>query len=363
MTTGVESRSAEPKSRVQSVDALRGLIMIVMALDHTRDFFHSTAMAFQPDDLSRTTTALFFTRWITHFCAPVFMFTAGIGAYFWLAKGRTRSELSGFLAKRGLWLVFLDLTVVHYALAFSFTSSPFVINVLWGLGWGMIALALLVHLPVRILATLSIATIALHNLLDRFTMWPGIHQISTFQVDKMTVVIAYTLIPWFAVMAAGFCFGRVVAMPEAQRRRWMIRIGLSLTIAFLAIRAVNICGDPVPWSHKFPGMTLLSFLRVNKYPPSLDFIMMTMGPALLLLAWLDRIDFSAANPLLVFGRVPLFYFIVHLYILHALAIYWPTPNLAVVYLWWIAVVVLLYPLCLWFSRLKARRTDWWLGYL
>jgi uncharacterized membrane protein len=363
MTAGAERISTKSKSRIQSVDALRGLIMIVMALDHTRDFFHSTAMAFQPDDPSRTTTVLFFTRWITHFCAPVFMFTAGIGAFFWLGNGRTTGQLSGFLLKRGFWLVFLDLTVVHYALAFSFTSSPFVINVLWALGWSMIALALLVHLPVRVLASLSIVTILLHNLFDRFTMWPGLHQISAFQIGKMTFVIAYTLIPWFAVMAAGFCFGGIVAMAETQRRQWMVRIGLTLTVAFVVIRSLNIYGDPVPWSRNFPGMTALSFLRVNKYPPSLDFLLMTLGPALLLLAWLDRLNFSAANPLIVFGRVPLFYFVTHLYILHGLALFWPTPNLGVVYLWWIGVVVLLYPLCLWFSRLKARRTDWWLSYL
>jgi uncharacterized membrane protein len=355
--------SPTPKSRVQSVDALRGLIMIIMALDHTRDFFHTSATAFQPEDLTRTTTALFLTRWITHFCAPVFMFTAGIGSYFWLSKGRTAAQLSGFLAKRGLWLVFLDLTVIHYGLAFSFTSGPFVINVLWGLGWAMIALALLVHLPVRILASLSIAVIALHNLLDRFTMWPGLHQIAFFQLGKTTVVIAYTLIPWFAVMAAGYCFARVVAMPSAQRRQWMLGIGLALTIAFFVIRAINIYGDPVPWSHKFPGMTALSFLRVNKYPPSLDFLLMTLGPALMLLAWLDRINFSASNPLMIFGRVPLFFFLVHIYVLHALALFWPTQNLAIVYLWWVSVVAALYPLCLWFARVKARKNDWWLSYL
>jgi uncharacterized membrane protein len=337
--------------------------MIIMALDHTRDFFHTAAAMAQPDDLRSTTTALFLTRWITHFCAPVFMFTAGIGAFFWWNKGRTTKQLSGFLFTRGLWLVFLDLTVIRYAIAFSFTSSPFVINVLWGLGCAMIALALLVHLPVRVLAVLSIATIALHNLLDGFTMWPGVHQISIFQVGKMTVIIAYTLIPWFAVMAAGFCFGRIVAMPAERRRKLTFWIGVSASLVFLVIRWINIYGDPLPWSHKFPGMTVLSFLRVNKYPPSLDFLLMTLGPALILLSLFDRLHFSESNPLIVFGRVPLFYFLLHLYILHTLALFWPTPNLGVVYLWWIAVVIALYPLCLWFARLKSRRRDWWLSYV
>ena len=365
MNSGAEI-PATPKYRVQSVDALRGLIMIIMALDHTRDYFHSSALAFQPDDLRRTTAALFFTRWITHFCAPVFMFTAGIGAFLWLNHdGRTPGQLSGFLLKRGLWLVFVELTIIRFALTFSLTSSPFVINVLGGLGLAMMVLALLTHLPVRVLAPLSIAIIASHNLLDSVTMWPGLHQIAPFHAGKTLVVISYTLIPWFAVMAAGFCFGNVVAMPESRRHQWMIRIGLGLTIMFIVIRAINIYGDPIPWSHQFPGMTLLSFLRASKYPPSLDFLLMTLGPAILLLPWLERLTFSAANPLIVFGRVPLFYFLVHLFIIHGLAVlsHQNGYGLRGVYVVWIAVVATLYPLCLWFKRLKERRSDWWLSYL
>jgi uncharacterized membrane protein len=388
------------KSRVDSVDALRGFVMIVMALDHVRDFFHSGAQQFLPDDLTRTTSVLFFTRWITHFCAPVFMFTAGIGAFFWWNRGRTTGQLTGFLVKRGIWLIFLDQIVVRFALFFGLTSGPVILNVLWALGWSMIILGLLAHLPIRVLAVVSIATIALHNLLDPVQaaqfgaaagLWNILHQQGVFRVGSVIVVAAYPLVPWFAVMAAGFCFGRILLLDPPGRRRMIARLGLAMTIVFVAIRAINVYGDPVPWSDRIPGTALLSFLRCAKYPPSLDFLLMTLGPALLLLAWFDGRRFSPGNPLIVFGRVPLFYFLLHLLLAHALAIPLalirygrmafllnPSPNmggpmesyppgygypLPVVYLIWIAVVCLLYPVCLWFGRLKQRRRDWWLSYL
>ena len=359
-------------NRIQSVDALRGLIMIVMALDHTRDFFHSAAFQFQPEDLTRTTTAIFFTRWITHFCAPVFMFTAGMGAFFLLQKTGDKKRLSAFLWKRGLWLIVLDLTAVRFAMTWG--QGPLLINVLWGLGWAMIALALLIHLPIRLLAAFSIAVIALHNLADPISL-PGLHQLGVFQFHGTTVVIAYTLIPWFAVMSAGFCFGEVFTKHKSR----MAPIGITLTVAFLLLRTINIYGDPARWSGG-----LLSFLRCNKYPPSLDFLLMTLGPAILLLSLLDKLHLSPANPLLIFGRVPLFYFLAHVYVIHLLAILltWArygklvpvNPLLRIfppgygyqlkaVYVIWIAIVALLYPLCLWFARLKQRRSDWWLRYL
>jgi uncharacterized membrane protein len=358
-------------TRIQSVDALRGLIMIVMALDHTRDFFHSAAMQFQPEDLARTTAAIFFTRWITHFCAPVFMFTAGMGAFFWLQR-HTKAQLSAFLAKRGLWLIVLDLTAVRFAMTWG--QGMFIINVLWGLGWAMIALALLIHLPMRALAFLSIAVMALHNLADPINL-PGIHQIGVFQIGTASIVIAYTLIPWFAVMSAGFCFGEIFT----KHKSWMPAIGLSLTAAFLILRTINLYGDPVRWSGG-----ILSFLRCNKYPPSLDFLLMTLGPAILLLSFFDKRQFRPFNPLLIFGRVPLFYFLVHLYVIHLLAVLlaWlrygklvpVNPQLKIfpqgygydlwaVYVIWIGIVVIIYPLCLWFANIKQRRHDWWLSYL
>ena len=372
--------------RVASVDALRGLVMVVMALDHTRDYFHSSAILFDPEDLARTSAALFFTRWVTHFCAPVFMLTAGLGAYFWRAAGRTTGELSSFLVTRGLWLVVLELTALRLAYSFGL-GGPFLLTILWALGLSMVALAALVHLPVRALAALSLAVVVLHNLADpvRPDSWPWkiLHERGVIQAHGVVVVVGYPLVPWFAVMALGFCLGSVMSLDGAARRRWLVRAGLATTAAFVVLRAVNVYGDPQPWSP--PG--LLSFLRCTKYPPSLDFLLMTLGPALLVLAWLDGVRLSPANPLMVFGRVPLFYFLLHLYLIHGLAVllallsyghagflFGSPPNadsypqgygssLATVYVVWLVVVALSYPLCRWFAGVKRRRRDWWLAYL
>lgn len=344
--------------------------MIVMALDHTRDFFNRAAFAFQPLDLTKTTTAIFLTRWITHFCAPTFMFTAGMAAYFWLSRGHTKKELSAFLVKRGLWLMLLELTAVRFALTWG--SGVYLVTVLWGLGTAMIMLALLVYLPIRWLAVVSVATIALHNLADGINL-PALHTVG--MISGIPAVFAYPLVPWFAVMAAGFCFGEVFT----KHKQKMVPIGLGLTTAFLIVRGINIYGDPVRWSG-----SVLSFLNANKNPPSLDFVMMTLGPSILVLAFFDKLTFSKNNPLIIFGRVPLFYFLTHLYLIHLLTTpfaYFSLGKLAILnpivqvypqgfgyslrvtYLIWIGVVIALYPLCLWYSRLKARRSDSWLSYL
>lgn len=396
--SGSRKIEATSNRRLSSVDALRGMVMILMALDHIRDFFNSSAMYFLPDDLTRTTPALFFTRWITHFCAPTFMFTAGIGAFLWWKRGRTKLELSRFLWTRGLWLVVLEMTALR--LAFTFGAGPLLLTVLWALGWSMIILGFLVYLPIRLLAILSVVVIALHNLTDSVNasqfgqaawLWNVLHQPGAVRVGGIFVMFAYPLVPWFAVMAAGYCFGEILLFDPERRRRWMIRIGLAATIAFIIIRGLNIYGDPQPWSSKAPGMIVLSFLKVTKYPPSLDFLLMTLGPAILLLALFERIPFSFRNPLIVFGRVPLFYFLIHLYVIHGLAVLFallryghagfmltPLPSmggsikvyppgfgysLGTVYCVWLAVVVLMYPLCLWFADVKKRRRDWWLSYL
>ncbi|MCC7154763.1 MAG: DUF1624 domain-containing protein [Bryobacterales bacterium] len=374
--------------------------MIIMALDHVRDFFHSGAMSFQPDDLARTTAALFLTRWITHICAPVFMFTAGMGAWLSLRRGRTKAELSSFLVKRGLWLVFLDLTVLRFAMTFSLTTGLVLVSVLWALGWSMIVLAGLIHLPVRWLTVLSAAVIALHNLLDGIQaaqfgaaawLWNVLHQLGVFPVAGAQVLVSYPLIPWFAVMSAGYCCGQIFDWDPDARRRLLLRLGSALTLAFLIIRAINLYGDPQPWTAKVPGMAILSFLRVTKYPPSLDFLLMTLGPAMLLLAWFEGKQFRFSNPLIVFGRVPLFFFAGHFLLAHLLAfplayfrygtaafvlhllpslggdakLYPPGYgySLPAVYVIWVGVVLIMYPVCRWFAGVKKRRRDWWLGYL
>ncbi len=383
--------------------------MILMALDHVRDFFHIGAMSFSPTDLTKTTPILFFTRWITHFCLPVFMFVAGMGAFlWWRQRNHTKGQLSRFLWTRGLWLVVLELTVMQLAYYFNFSAHGLILLlILWIFGVCMIAMAVLIYLPIRWLAALSLAVIALHNCLDginpaRFgsaawvwkAIWNVLHRPGVFSFAGKSLSVPYPLLPWIAVMAAGFCFGQVFLLEPATRRRITLRIGLAATVAFIVIRAVNRYGDPAPWSIQKSGVfTVLSFLNCTKYPASLDFLLMTLGPALLVLAYLDRRSWKSANPLVVFGRVPLFYFILHFYAIHIVAILmawarygtaaftfmfnllpsmrgpgqlFPAHfgySLPVVYVVWIVIVSLLYPLCRWFAKVKATRRDWWLSYL
>jgi len=398
--TGPPAPGGATKLRLPSVDALRGLVMIIMALDHTREFFNSSAQLFLPEDLSHTTYVLFFTRWVTHICAPVFSFTAGLGAFFWLSHGRTPAQLSRFLWTRGAWLAIIDMTVMRFALTFSMVNGVLILNVLWVLGLSMIVLALLVRLPYKWLLGICLALIALHNLADPVSasqfgafawLWNILHEQGLFTVAGFPVVVAYPLVPWFAVMGLGFCFGKIMTLPAPKRRQMLSRIGVATIAAFLVIRGINHYGDPLPWSREFPGMTFLSFLRCNKYPPSLDFLLMTLGPAFLLLVWFDRMTFSRNNPLIVFGRVPFFYFVVHFYLIHLLtfpvalvhyrraafllqplpsiggpsAVYPPNYgySLASVYGVWLLVLVLVYPVCWWFADLKRRRKEWWLSFL
>jgi len=359
---GPKRPASAAKERVQSIDALRGLVMIVMALDHVRDFVSVDAQRFQPDNLARTTAALFFTRWITHFCAPVFFFTAGMGAFYWLRRGRTKPQLSRFLWTRGLWLVLLELTVLRLAMNFRF-EGPWLLTILWALGWSMVALGFLSRLPLRALAVVSVAVIALHNLADKVDggpIWDVLHRQALFPLGSLKVLVAYPLIPWIFVMAAGFCSAEIV-----RRRKATLWLGIVLTVAFIAVRWLNVYGDPQPWAiQKTAGWTLLSFLRCTKYPPSLDFLLMTLGPALLILAWFDGRRFARTNPLIVFGRVPMFYFLCHFYLAHGLAVVLKAQyGLSGVYLMWALVVIAMYPVCLWYSRVKERSRAWWLSYL
>ena len=378
--------------------------MIIMALDHVRDFVSRDAMLFSPTDLAKTTPVLFFTRWITHFCAPVFMLTAGMGAFLWWQRNRTKKQLSVFLLTRGLWLLVLELLVMRLAYFFSLSLEyPVFLLVLWALGACMIALAALICLPLRWLAVVSVAAIVLHNSLDRVQasqfgaaapVWNIIHQPSAFPVAGRLVIVAYPLVPWIFVMAAGFCLGRIFLMGTAARQRMLVRIGAAAMLLFVAIRFANIYGDPAPWTaQKTAIYTVLSFLNCTKYPPSFEFLLMTLGPAMLVLAYLDRLQWKATNPLLVLGRVPLFFFVVHFYTAHVAAavmalvhygtsawrfLFIPMPtfggpseqfpprfgyDLWVVYLVWAAIVIGLYPACRWFAGVKARRRDWWLSYL
>jgi uncharacterized membrane protein len=377
-------------ARQSAIDALRGLVMIIMALDHVRDFFHQGAQSFSPEDLSKTTTAIFLTRWITHFCAPVFMLTAGIGAWLWSRHSTaTPQALSVFLLKRGLWLALLDFTVMRFGMNLTLQIPVVILNVLWALGWSMVVLAALAHLPPKILAVVCIAVISLHNLSDGVrdgVLWTFLHRPGSFMAGEYTVIVAYQIIPWFAVMALGFSMGPLFHMDSKWRQRFLLRAGLLATAGFLLLRTVNIYGDPFR-----RGPTLLSFLRTTKYPPSLEFLLMTLGPSLLLLVWLERHPRTQIRPLLVFGRVPLFYFVGHFFLAHLLAFVLaevrygygafalnPAPSMGAprelfppgygyslpqTYLIWIAVVLMMYPLCIWYSRYKQAHSYWWLRYL
>ena len=382
-----------------SVDALRGLVMIIMALDHVRDFVHRGAMLQSPTDLATTTPFLFFTRWITHFCAPVFMFTAGIGAYFYLQNQRTKAQLAAFLLTRGVWLIVLELTLMQ--LLYNFDSGaqyPIFLLVLYVLGACMIILAALIWLPVPVIAALSIATIVLHHLADRTRstspLWILLHQVGAFPFAGRIVIAAYSIVPWFAVMALGYCAGAVFSWEPERRRRFLLRAGIAMTVAFLVVRAVNVYGDPSRWAWQTSAvMTVLSFLNTTKYPPSLLFLLMTLGPALIVLSWFEGRTFSRVNPLVVFGRVPLFYFVLHFFAAHAAIallsllrygsaamefMFQPVPSMGgpaksfppdfgydlwVAYAVWIAVVIALYPVCRWFAAVKERGTSRWLSYL
>jgi uncharacterized membrane protein len=393
------------KSRLASVDALRGAIMIIMALDHVRDFVHRAAMSQSPTNLATTTPVLFLTRWITHFCAPTFTLTAGLGAYFyWRRAQRTKGQLAWFLVTRGLWLIVLELTLMPFAFNFNFSSSyPVFLLVFWELGVSMIILAGLIWLPLPLVAALSIATIVLHNLaggiradsLGAFgPAWLLIHQVGLLPFAGRTFITAYPLVPWFAVMALGFCLGPIFEMEAERRRRFLFRCGMAMTIAFLVVRVVNVYGDPVRWSWQSSAtLTVLSFLNTTKQPPALAFLLMTLGPALVVLSSFDRRAWSRSNPLIVFGRVPFFYFVMHFFAAHiasvVLAVFTygsaaftfmrqPVPSMGgpatafppnfgwdlwVAYVVWIAIVAGLYPVCRWFAEVKERRRDWWLSYL
>jgi uncharacterized membrane protein len=396
--------ATSPARRLEAIDAVRGAVMVLMALDHVRDFLHRGAMSYSPTDLAVTTPAVFLTRWVTHVCAPTFMLLAGMGACLWLHGGRTKRQLSTFLLTRGLWLVLLELTVMRLAYNFNLSAQePVLLLVLWALGLCMIGLALLIWLPVRVLGALSVAVIALHNCLDDVSAaqfgraawaWNLLHQPGAFGVGGATVVVGYPLVPWVAVMALGFCTGALFRLDRAVRRRRLAAIGAAATLLFVVIRLFNDYGDPAPWTaQRSPGYTVMSFLNTVKYPPSLDFLLMTLGPAFLALAWFDRVASKPSNPWVVFGRVPLFFFVVHFYAAHAAAallafaqygtsarafLFQPVPSMGgppasfpagfgydlwVTYVGWALIVVVLYPACRWFAAIKAERRDWWLSYL
>ena len=381
-------------TRLESVDIVRGIIMVLMALDHVRDFFGIPGIS--PTDVTRATAALFLTRWITNLCAPGFFLLMGTGAYLSLRK-RSRSELAAFLITRGLWLIFVEVVLMRcFGLQFNFDYHVTLLTVLWALGWAMIGLAVLLALPTRWIAVVGIVMIAAHNLLDLVSttnsLWLILHRPGVvLSMSGHIVFVAYPLIPWIGVTAAGFALGRIYDWPAVQRQIWLTRVGVALVAGFIALRAIDRYGDPQPWSTQSSfGHTVLSFLNTTKYPPSLLFLLMTLGPILLLLRVFDRGAPNVLRPVIVFGRVPMFYYLLHIPLIHLLAValcylrygavHWmfESPTLAnfpftappgwgltlpETYLMWVFVVALLYPACRWFASVKQRRRDAWLSYL
>jgi uncharacterized membrane protein len=381
------------------VDIVRGLIMIVMALDHTRDYLGTSTG--NPSDPATVAVALFLTRWITHICAPVFFLLTGTGARLSLGR-KTRAELSRFLWTRGLWLLFLDAVVLRcLAYQFNFDFHLTLLIVLWALGWAMIALAALICLPNIGILLIGAVMVAGHNLLDGVApasfgalapLWSILHVPAVIVNAPGHVVFeTYPLIPWVGVTALGWCLGAVYGWPVERRRRLLLWLGWALVVAFVGLRALNGYGDPSRWTvQQTTVRTLLSFVNTTKYPPSLLFLLMTLGPALLLLCAAERRLPTWSEPVRVVGKVPLFYFAVHFVLIHLVAIavsairfgtvrgmfesatlaHYPITappgwgfSLPGVWLSWIAVVIVMYPLCRWYAGVKDRRRDWWLSYL
>ena len=390
------------RPRLDSVDLLRGMIMVLMALDHVRDFF--PVGSFDPLDLNRTTPALFLTRWITHFCAPVFTFLAGTGAFLALTRGKTKRELSWFLFSRGLWLAFLEVTWVR-CIGWNFDVDFHAIGVgtLWSIGWSMVVLSALVFLPTWAVTAFGVTMIAVHNLFDGVKpesfgsfgwLWKVLHANGSFEwAPGFHFGIGYALIPWMGVVAAGYGFGALFLLAPERRRKMLLGLGVAVTLAFVALRCTNTYGDSLygksyHWATQKDFLfTVFSFIDVHKYPPSLLYLLMTLGPSFIVLSFLDRRTPRVLQPILVFGRVPLFYYLLHLPLIHGLAVLvayarfgradwqfgsvfdWGTAppgstfGLPIVYLIWIGVVLLLYPVCRWFAEVKRRRRDAWLSYL
>ena len=398
------------RNRIQSIDILRGLVMVIMALDHVRDFFYKADLgkaadaAMDPTNMQTTYPALFFTRWITHFCAPIFVFLAGTSVYL-MCQRKSKKEVSLFLIKRGFWLVLVELIIVTFGWTFNPFFNVFILQVIWAIGVSMILLGLLVLLPYRVIFALGLLIVAGHNIMDYPSISSGLKgtilsdllyfsNFSAYQLwEGHFFLIVYAFLPWTGVMLLGYCFGKLFqsGVDPLWRRKMLVRIGTALILLFIILRSTNLYGDPVTWSTQTRGplYTFLSFLNLNKYPPSLLFLCMTIGPGILFLAFIEKIQNRFTKIMNVYGRVPMLYYIVHFYILHIIVVivfylqgfgtkdivpeglpFFFKPNglgfgLLGVYVIWLLVVVLLYPICKKYDQYKTAhaKEKWWLSYI
>ncbi|HKR97507.1 MAG TPA: heparan-alpha-glucosaminide N-acetyltransferase domain-containing protein [Candidatus Angelobacter sp.] len=385
----------EAPARIHSIDLIRGAVMVLMAIDHVRVYSGVPAGGPAP--------GVFFTRWITHFCAPAFIFLAGTSSFFY---GRKHPGLSRFLLTRGAWLIFLELTVLRFAWTFNFDFRHYeMAGVLWAIGCCMIIMSVLVKLPVPAVGTIGLLIIAAHNLLDPFlrailqgkagnevsALWKlayvGFYA-GPIHLGQLNFIVLYSIIPWIGVMAAGYAFGQILLLEPARRNRLCLMIGGSAIVLFLLLRGFNLYGDPFPWHHGARMPALLAFLNTTKYPASLNFLLMTLGPAITLVPLLQRANGVLARMITVFGRVPFFYYVLHIPLIHLLALLvsrirfgavdpWlftnhpmgnpPPPSgyvwsLPLLYLIWAITIAVLYFPCKWFAAVKAARRSSWLQY-
>ena len=402
--TTTPSVTALRQTRIESIDILRGVVMIIMALDHTRTLFHPASFSDDPLNLATTTPALFLTRWITHFCAPIFVFLSGTSIYLQSLR-KTKPELSNFLIKRGLWLIFAELVIVNLGMTFNPFYSLQIFQVIWAIGISMVILGLLIHLPLWLILAFGLAIVLGHNLLDSVEAAPGFkpdfwwdllhHEGFYPYANGHVLFIHYPFVPWLGLMLLGYCAGTFFApmVLPVQRRKILTGIGFSLLLIFVVLRFSNLYGDPFPWSLQRTGLlTVLSFIKVHKYPPSLLYMCLTIGPAFLFLAVIERVKNGFTTVMRTFGRTAFFYYIAHWYVLHSLclltflgrghslsdavsiAVNRHVPllfvvsgegfGLPVIYLIWAAVIVALYPLCRWYDVYKTNhKAQWWLSYV
>ncbi|WP_243751556.1 DUF1624 domain-containing protein [Niastella caeni] len=385
--------------RIHSIDLLRGTVMIIMALDHVRDYFHAGAFQFDPTDLTRTDVPLFFTRWITHFCAPVFTFLAGTSAFL-NGRKKTKKELSVFLFTRGLWLVIAEMLIITLGWTFNPAYPFLILQVIWALGVSMMVLSVMIYLPQTLILIIGLTLIAGHNLLDAIApagngpsfLMAALHDQHIFFMKPISIMMGYPVIPWIGIMLTGYVFGQwyLPTFDAGKRRKLLIYAGLGAIALFILIRLIDVYGDPRHWSEqKTPMFTVLSFLNTTKYPPSLLYTLMTLGPALLFLAFTEKPLNRLTEKLVVLGRVPMFFYILHIYLIHALAVIaaavtgytwsdmvltgWVSMNnqlkgygfsLVFVYVLWLIIIVGVYPLCRWYDNYKrANSGKWWLSYI
>ncbi len=390
---------ASQARRLDAIDALRGAVMVLMVIDHTRDFFGAAGV--DPTDLSQATPALFLTRWVTHFCAPVFAFLAGVGAYLAGSRSRSRVDLAEYLITRGVWLIFLELTVVRLGIEFNPVSRLVLLIVLWSIGGAFMVLAALIFLPSRVVGAAGVLLIATHALasgyLQGLEMPASMRAVTVLLLQPgflplpggVNLLVGYPLLPWLGVVAAGYGFGEIMRFEPVRRQRVMGMTGIALTAGFVLLRAWGAYGEPRPWTTQgTPLMTVLSFLNCTKYPPSPLFLMMTLGPAITIMAVIDRVGIPGpvGRALVILGRVPLFFYLLQWYAIHGLAVLvsivrglpvawlfstaFPSKSpegwafgLPGVYVAWAVVLAILYLPCRWYAGVKARHPGGWLSYL